>query len=72
MKSASLLVAASAALVAPAAAVWTIPNCRNDTLSKNGVCNQALSPHARAMALVNAMNITEKLLNLVEYGLFHI
>jgi hypothetical protein len=59
--------ALAALLVSPASALWTIPNCTAGPLSTNGVCNQALDPSARAVALVNAMNITEKLANLVEY-----
>jgi hypothetical protein len=45
------------------------PDCVNGPLSNNTVCNDKASPAERAAALVKAMNITEKLVNLVEYDL---
>ena len=43
------------------------PDCKNGPLANNTVCDASASPPDRAAALVRAMNITEKLSNLVEY-----
>ncbi len=43
------------------------PDCINGPLATNAVCDTKASPPDRAAALVKAMNITEKLSNLVEY-----
>jgi beta-D-xylosidase 4 len=43
------------------------PDCINGPLTNNTVCNVEASPSDRAAALVEVMNITEKLSNLVEY-----
>jgi beta-D-xylosidase 4 len=43
------------------------PDCVNGPLASNTVCDMKASPPDRAAALVKAMNITEKLANLVEY-----
>ncbi|KAH7110551.1 glycoside hydrolase superfamily, partial [Dendryphion nanum] len=43
------------------------PNCDSGPLRDNRVCDVGLDPARRAAALVAAMNITEKLTNLVEY-----
>ncbi len=45
------------------------PDCVNGPLANNTVCDAKAEPTARAAALVKAMNITEKLANLVEYVL---
>jgi xylan 1,4-beta-xylosidase len=57
--------AAIALFAAPAAAL-TWPDCRNGPLANNTVCDESAAPSARAAALVKAMNITDKLNNLVE------
>lgn len=46
------------------------PNCVDGPLSTNLVCDQKAAPADRAAALVNAMNITEKLDNLLKYLTF--
>jgi hypothetical protein len=46
------------------------PDCSNGPLAKTIVCNPAASPPERAAALVKALNISEKLVNLVECVLF--
>ncbi len=43
------------------------PDCINGPLATNTVCDTKASPPERAAALIKAMNITEKLSNLVEY-----
>lgn len=43
------------------------PDCVNGLLAENAVCDTALSPQARAAALVAAMTEEEKLQNLVRY-----
>ncbi|KAK4156175.1 putative exo-1,4-beta-xylosidase bxlB [Chaetomidium leptoderma] len=42
------------------------PDCVNGPLADNTVCDSKASPSDRAAALVKAMNITEKLVNLVD------
>ena len=42
------------------------PDCIHGFLSNNTVCNSKATPSERAAALVKAMNVTEKLSNLVE------
>jgi len=42
------------------------PDCVNGPLANNTVCNVNASPSTRAAALVKVMNISEKLVNLVE------
>lgn len=42
------------------------PNCVNGPLTKNKVCQMGLDPAERAAAMVAAMTIDEKLVNLVE------
>jgi len=51
-----------------ASARLQFPDCQNGppALTSNLVCNTAASPADRAAAIVAAMNITEKLGNLVE------
>lgn len=46
------------------------PDCSNGPLAKTVVCDPTASPPDRAAALVKAMNISEKLVNLVECVLF--
>ncbi|KAK4167225.1 family 3 putative glycoside hydrolase [Cladorrhinum sp. PSN259] len=45
------------------------PDCVNGPLAQNTVCNTKASPSERALALVKAMNISEKLVNLVDVSL---
>lgn len=60
------LALATGLLLSPAwGFVW--PDCSKPPLSNVAVCNTALSPADRAAALVAALNITEKLNQLVEY-----
>lgn len=42
------------------------PDCLNGPLKNNSVCRTSLPPAERAAALVAAMTIDEKLVNLVE------
>jgi len=44
------------------------PDCKNgpELLTSNLVCDTSASPAARAAAIINAMNITEKLANLLD------
>lgn len=44
------------------------PDCANGPLANTTVCDPKASPPDRAAALVKAMNISEKLVNLVEYA----
>ena len=46
------------------------PDCVNGPLADNLVCNASAPEHDRAIALIQAMNITEKLAQLVKYGQF--
>ncbi|KAL1887759.1 hypothetical protein Sste5346_009997 [Sporothrix stenoceras] len=62
--STALLLAGAAASPA-AAALLSFPDCVNGPLANNTVCNTKASPSARAAALVKAMTIDEKLVNLV-------
>lgn len=48
-------------------AFQSYPDCTNGLLATNGVCDTKLSPPARAKALVSAMNVQEKLQNLMRY-----
>jgi len=48
---------------------FSYPDCVNGPLAKNLVCNPQASDADRAAALVAAMNITEKLAQLVEYAI---
>ncbi|OAA62902.1 beta-xylosidase [Niveomyces insectorum RCEF 264] len=50
---------------APAQAMMTFPDCVNGPLANNTVCNPRAAPAARAAALVKAMTLNEKLVNLV-------
>ena len=61
-----LLRAWAAASVLYAAIGGRYPDCDNGPLRTNDVCNTELDPSKRAAGLVEAMNMTEKLLNLVE------
>ena len=46
---------------------FRFPDCVKGPLANNTVCNVTAPPPDRATALVKAMDITEKLTNLVEY-----
>jgi beta-D-xylosidase 4 len=45
------------------------PSCTSGPLRDNAVCDESLEPDARAAGLVAAMNISEKLVNLVDHSL---
>ena len=49
------------------ALAFIYPNCTSGPLANTTVCDTKASPTDRAAALVKAMNITEKLGNLVKY-----
>ena len=49
------------ALLVTAVAAHEYPDCSSEPLSNNSVCDTSLSARERAQALVNAMNIEEKL-----------
>ncbi|KEY73059.1 hypothetical protein S7711_06131 [Stachybotrys chartarum IBT 7711] len=44
---------------------YQFPDCANGVVASNKVCDRGLTPPERAAAIVEAMNITEKLANLV-------
>lgn len=69
MKSPSLLSLVLTSTLAVTVAGFQYPDCVNGPLSTNPVCDPTASPPVRAAALVKAMNITEKLANLVEYSI---
>jgi beta-D-xylosidase 4 len=64
-------IASAAAIAALASPVWALqfPDCVNGPtlLTQNLVCNTTATPADRAKAIVTAMNITEKIANMVEY-----
>ncbi|KAF2266121.1 beta-xylosidase [Lojkania enalia] len=64
------LLAASAALLLAKSAqgVLTYPNCSDPPLQENKICNMRATPADRAAALVAAMTIDEKLVNLVDHS----
>jgi xylan 1,4-beta-xylosidase len=45
---------------------FELPDCVNGPLAINTVCDPKAAPSDRAAALVRAMDISEKLVNLVE------
>lgn len=45
------------------------PSCTSGPLRNNAICDESLEPAARAAGLVAAMNISEKLVNLVDHSL---
>jgi xylan 1,4-beta-xylosidase len=57
-------------LALPAVMAMSYPDCVDgpDLLTSNQVCDTTASPPERATAIVAAMNITEKLSNLIEYA----
>jgi beta-D-xylosidase 4 len=55
-----------ATLCLPLARATIYPDCTHGPLAKTVVCDPNASPPDRAAALVKAMNISEKLVNLVE------
>ncbi len=70
MKPPSLLRCALACTLTASGVVgFQYPDCVNGPLATNTVCDTTASPPVRAAALVKAMNIGEKLSNLVEYVL---
>jgi beta-D-xylosidase 4 len=54
-------------LCLPLVVATTYPDCINGPLANTTVCDPKAPPPERAAALVKAMNISEKLVNLVEY-----
>ncbi|KAB5578731.1 glycoside hydrolase superfamily, partial [Coniochaeta sp. 2T2.1] len=50
----------------PLSSATIYPDCTNGPLAKTAVCDPKASPPDRAAALVKAMNISEKLVNLVD------
>jgi beta-D-xylosidase 4 len=64
-------IASVAAIAVLASLVWALqfPDCVNGPklLTTNLVCNTSAAPADRAKAIVAAMNITEKIANMIEY-----
>ncbi|KAK5651528.1 hypothetical protein OQA88_11982 [Cercophora sp. LCS_1] len=71
MKANQLLTPLRAALLLAAthARAFEFPDCVNGPLANNTVCDVKASPPDRAAALVKALNISEKLVNLVDMSL---
>lgn len=67
--SLSLRLALASALFANGVIGFQYPDCANGPLADNTVCDPKATPPERAAALVKALNIEEKLQNLVEYVL---
>ena len=68
MKSAMVFALGAAQLAASQnMAFQSYPDCKTGLLATNGVCDTKLSPPERAKALVSAMNVQEKLQNLMRY-----
>ncbi|KAL8295568.1 hypothetical protein RB597_009295 [Gaeumannomyces tritici] len=71
MKVKDVWIATAAAAAGGAAAQYTsapfqpFPDCVGGLLASNKVCDRSLSPSERAAALVAALNVTEKMANLV-------
>jgi hypothetical protein len=64
----ALRIAAVGLLSSPTwGATVNFPDCVNGPLSNNTVCDTKAKPSDRAWALVKALNLDEKLANLVEY-----
>jgi hypothetical protein len=53
-------------VVLPSSTALQFPDCINGPLASNLVCDPGASPQDRAAALVGAMNISEKLVNMVK------
>jgi len=68
MKSSLSRALAAASLGFAAVEAFQYPDCVKGPLANTTVCDPKASPPDRAAALVKAMNITEKLANLVEYA----
>lgn len=58
-----------ALIVAQNASTSRYPDCTGGPLRDNAVCDDSLEPAMRAAGLVAAMNISEKLVNLVDHSL---
>jgi xylan 1,4-beta-xylosidase len=67
MKSSLLSSIAFAGLAVSQQYPYHFPNCEDGTIASNKVCDRGLSPPERAAAIVEALNITEKLGNLIRY-----
>ncbi|GME52302.1 glycoside hydrolase family 3 protein [Neofusicoccum parvum] len=50
--------------ITPLLTHFEFPDCSNETLAQNGICDTTAEPAARARALVDAMTIEEKLANM--------
>ncbi|KAK3309888.1 glycoside hydrolase superfamily [Chaetomium strumarium] len=61
-----LRLAMASVIVADVVAGFRYPDCTNGPLANNTVCDTKASPSDRAAALVKAMKIDEKLVNLVD------
>lgn len=64
MRSLTLL----ALLLGASAQDFEYPDCEEGPLAENLVCDVSAPPGERAAALVEAMSIDDKLLNLVKYA----
>ncbi len=71
MKSSWMLALGAGAANAQNMNFQSYPDCQTGLLATNKVCDTTLSPPVRAAALIAAMNITEKLQNLVRYVADH-
>jgi len=67
MKSSSGLFGFAITLASLARSREIFPDCVKGPLANNTVCDPKAKPSERAAALVAAMTIEEKLVNLVEY-----
>jgi beta-D-xylosidase 4 len=67
--SSPLKLALASALSTNGVIGFQYPDCVNGPLANNTVCDAKASPPDRAAALVEALNIAEKLENLIEYVL---
>ncbi|KAK3363145.1 glycoside hydrolase superfamily [Lasiosphaeria hispida] len=63
-----LIIAVTSSLIAGGVSGFQFPDCANGPLANNTVCNVNAPPSDRAAALVKALNLAEKLANLVEYA----
>jgi hypothetical protein len=55
-------------MVSRAHGISEFPDCVNGPLASNKVCDPSVPAAERAAALVAAMTLQEKMVNLVEYG----
>ncbi|KAK0730894.1 glycoside hydrolase superfamily [Lasiosphaeris hirsuta] len=64
-----LILVATSSLIADGVSGFQFPDCVNGSLANNTVCDVKASPSDRAAALVKALNLAEKLANLVDNSL---